>query len=318
MTQNKLKKVKAFAPASVANVACGFDVLGFAISGPGDFVEAEFSDNPGVTIETILNDDGRLPLDPEQNTAGKAILALLEETGEERGISIRIEKKMPLGSGLGSSASSAVAAVVAVNELIGNPYEKKDLLPFALQGEMVASGTPHADNISASLLGGFILVRSHNPPDVVSLPVPDKLMAVVIHPHIEINTKSTRLILRKSVPLSKAVEQWGNVGAFVAGLYSGDYGLISRSLYDDIIEPSRSILIPGFGRMKQAAMDQGALGFSISGAGPSVFALCDSKETAKKIGESAGKILEETELGYDIYISEINKEGSVVISKEEE
>lgn len=309
------KKVKAFAPASVANVACGFDVLGFAIDQPGDFVEAERRKEPGVVIDFISGDDGRLPTEPLENTAGRAVVAMLLELGmdDQPGVSLRIEKDMPLGSGLGSSAASAVAAVVAVNELLGKPFSRRELLEFALEGEMAASGSPHGDNISASLLGGIVLVRSHQPLDVISLNVPDQLVATVVHPHIEINTKNTRLILRKNVQLAKAVEQWGNVGALIAGFYTEDYELIGRSMKDVIIEPSRSILIPGFDEMKEEALKAGALGFSISGAGPSVFALSQSKKIAEEVGKAVGKVLDTFNLDFGIYTSSINKRGSYIV-----
>lgn len=308
-------KVKAFAPASVANVACGFDVLGFAIDQPGDFVEAERREEPGVVIESISGDGGRLPTKPLENTAGRAVVAMLLELGmdDQPGVSLKIEKDMPLGSGLGSSAASAVAAVVAANDLLGKPFSRRELLEFALEGELAASGSPHGDNISASLLGGIVLVRSHQPLDVISLNVPDKLVATVIHPHIEIKTKNTRLILRKSVQLSKAVEQWGNVGALVAGLYTEDYELIGRSMKDVIIEPSRSILIPGFDEMKEEALKAGALGFSISGAGPSVFALSTSQKVAGEIGKAVGKVLDTFNLDFGVYISKINTTGSYIV-----
>jgi len=311
------KKVKAFAPASVANVACGFDVLGFAIDQPGDYVEAERRKEPGVVIDSISGDDGRLPTEPLENTAGRAIVAMLLELGmdDQPGIAIRIEKDMPLGSGLGSSAASAVAAVVAVNELLDKPFSRRELLEFALEGELAASGSPHGDNISASLLGGIVLVRSHQPLDVISLNVPDKLVATVIHPHIEIKTKNTRLILRKSVQLAKAVEQWGNVGALVAGLYTEDYDLIGRSMKDVIIEPSRSILIPGFDEMKEEALKAGALGFSISGAGPSVFALNTSQKVAEEVGKVVGKVLDTFNLNFGVYVSEINTTGSYIVDQ---
>lgn len=309
------KKVKAFAPASVANVSCGFDVLGFAIDQPGDFVEAERRKEPGVVIDSISGDDGRLPTEPLENTAGRAVVAMLLELGmdDKPGVSLRIEKDMPLGSGLGSSAASAVAAVVAVNELLENPFSRHELLEFALEGELAASGSPHGDNISASLLGGIVLVRSHQPLDVISLNVPDQLVATVVHPHIEINTKNTRLILRKNVQLAKAVKQWGNVGALIAGFYTEDYELIGRSMKDVIIEPSRSILIPGFDEMKEEALKAGALGFSISGAGPSVFALSQSKKMAEEVGKAVGKVLDTFNLDFGIYTSSVNKRGSYIV-----
>ena len=320
MSNSNPNSIKVFAPATVANVACGFDVLAFAIHGPGDYVTVKKTDKPGVTISSITGEDGKLPREPMENTAGRALLAMMKTLDAEPGfgLDITIEKKMPLGSGLGSSAASAAGAVAAANILLNERWADEQLLEFALEGELAASGSPHGDNISASLLGGIVLVRSHNPLDVIRLHVPDKLIATVIHPKIEINTKSTRMILRKSVPLTRAVEQWGNVGGLIAGLYREDYGLIGRSLHDGIVEPVRSILIPGFDEMKEAAMQNGALGFSISGAGPSVFALSISEDTARLIGDSAGTILKKYDLDYTIHISSINKNGCRVVERDGE
>lgn len=318
MNNSKKTSVTAFAPATVANVGCGFDVLGFAIYGPGDSVTATFSDKPGLRITSISGDGGRLPLDIMENTAGLAVNSLMNDAGYrgEYGIELKIEKNMPLGSGLGSSAASSVAAVVAVNELLGNPYSKENLLPFAVQGEIAASGTPHADNVAASLIGGFILVKNHLPPDVVSLHTPDDLHCTIIHPAIEIQTSKSRKILKKQVSLEKAVKQWGNVGGLIAGLYTNDYDLIGRSLHDEIIEPVRSVLIPGFNEMKKAAMDNGALGCSISGSGPSLFALSTSEMLANNIGQKMGEELEEIGLEFDLFVSKINVDGAYIVSHE--
>jgi len=307
----KPQTIKIFAPASVANVGCGFDVFGFAIHGPGDVIEASIAGKPGVTILSIDGDDGKLPLSTEENTAGRAVLSMLDalDRNSKTGINLRITKKMPMGSGLGSSAASSAGAVFAVNKLLGEPFDRMGLLPFAIRGEMAASGTPHADNVAASLLGGFILVRRNDPPDVIPLRPPDKLFCTVIHPHIEIKTKDTRMILRKDVTLAKAVRQWGNVGAMVAGLISSDYNLIGRSMDDEIIEPIRSVLIPGYDEMKNKALEAGALGFSISGGGPSVFALSTSKKNAGEIGKHVQKTLNGMNLDSDVYVSGINKTG---------
>jgi len=318
MNQKRMKRVTAFAPASVANVGCGFDVLGFAIHGPGDEVTARFGTQQGVTIDKIEGDGGKLPLEPVSNTAGRAVMSLLEalEPASDQGVILSIKKKMPLGSGLGSSAASSVAAAVATNRLLGEPFTRQELLPFVLQGELAASGSPHADNVAASLLGGFILVRSNDPLDVIPLESPKELYCTVIHPKIEIATKNTRLILRKEVPLAKAIAQWGNVGALVAGLYKNDPELIGRAMQDAIVEPTRSFLIPGFDQMKDAAIGSGALGFSISGAGPSVFTLSRSREIAEAVGKASGKVLEGLGLEYDVMISEINRTGSSILEEE--
>lgn len=319
MMNKKPQRITAFAPATVANVGCGFDVLGFAIYGLGDKVTASFSDEPGIRIVAIEGDNGQLPKEVEKNTAGLAVKSLLNnlDIEIEQGIELSIVKEMPLGSGLGSSAASSAAAVAAVNRLLGDPFTKSEILPFAVAGELAASGTAHADNVAAALFGGFILVKTHQPPDVIELPTPKNLHCTIIHPHIEIQTKNSRLILKKQVSLEKAVTQWGNVGALVAGLYTGDYDLISRSIHDEIIEPVRSVLIPGFKDMKQAAMDSGALGCSISGSGPSLFALSRSKEEAITIGGKMGEALQAVDLSYDVYVSKINTDG-VTISTEPE
>ena len=303
--------VRVFAPASVANVGCGFDVFGFAISGPGDIIEASLSDQTGVRILSIEGDEGKLPSEAEENTAGRAVLSMLKslDAGRSFGVELKIIKKMPLGSGLGSSAASSAGAAFALNGLLGEPFDRKGLLPFAISGEQAASGTPHADNVAASLLGGFVLVRRHSPPDVISLKTPPGLHTVVIHPHIHIKTKDTRKILRKDVTLAKAIHQWGNVGAMVAGLQNGDFDLIGRAMEDEIVEPIRSVLIPGYEQMKEAALKAGALGFSISGAGPSVFALCVDKKIAEKAGKAVQDVLNQIDLASSVYVSSVNHKG---------
>lgn len=308
-----MKKIRVFAPATVANVACGFDVLGFALNAPGDIVELQEAENNEIIITEITGDDGRLPTDPALNTAGVAVLELCKSLEYKGGVRISVHKQMPMGSGMGSSAASAVAGAVAMNAFLGNPLERKDLLPFILEAERVACGAAHADNAAASLLGGFILVRSHHPLDVISIPYPDALFATVLHPHIEINTGGSRRILRKHVPLSSAVQQWGNVGGLVAGLMMKDMSLISRSLQDVIIEPVRSLLIPGFDSVKHAAMEAGALGGGISGSGPSIFALSDGKETAETVGKAMKTIMDELGLGSEFHVSPVNPEGAKVM-----
>lgn len=314
---NNLIEVKAFAPASVANVGCGFDVMGFAIEQPGDEVVARKSKTPGLSISAVHGDKGKLPLDVQKNTAGVAVAAMLKacELKPDFGIELEVFKQMPLGSGLGSSAASAVAAVVAVNRLLDEPFKRIELLPFAVEGERVASGAPHADNAAASLLGGFVLIRSNVPLDVIPLDNPDDLYCTVIHPQIEIRTEDTRKILRKQILLAQAVSQWGNVGALVAGLLKHDYDLIGRSLTDEIVEPVRSMLIPGYDRLKNEALAAGALGCSISGSGPSVFSLCEGAAAAGRTADVMKSSLMETGLESDVYISKINKMGSRIIDE---
>jgi len=308
------KEIKVFAPASVTNVSCGFDIMGFALNEPGDEIILRITNKPGIVISKITGEDGKLSLDPSENTAGISLNSLIKHLQFKKGIELEIHKKMAIGSGLGSSAASAVAAVFALNEILGNPLRRNELLPFALEGEKITSGgRPHADNVSACLLGGFVIVRSVNPIDVIKIKVPENLYCSVIHPHIEIHTSDTRKLLRKQVLLSDAVQQWGNIAAFVAGLINKDSELIKRSMQDVIIEPVRSILIPGFYEIKNAALDAGALGCSISGSGPSIFALSDSKSTAKKAANAMRSVLDKIDISNDLFISKINKEGAKVL-----
>jgi homoserine kinase len=316
MSKKELEKVKVFAPASVANVSCGFDVMGFALEQPGDVIVAQKKSNPGIHISKVTGENGVLPTSVDENTAGVAAQKLLDYLGSDQGIELEIHKKMPLGSGLGSSAASSVGAVVAVNRLLGEPCELTGLLPFAAEGERVACGAAHLDNVAPSLLGGFTLIRSQDPPDVIELECPNPLFATVVHPHIEIKTKDTRNILHQNVSLKKAVTQWGNVGGLVAGLLKGDYDLISRSLVDVIIEPVRSVLIPGFKEVKNAAIEAGALGSGISGSGPSIFALSSSENKAAEIAEAMKQAFNDTGLENEVYVSSINKQGPMILEEQ--
>lgn len=304
--------IKVFAPASVGNAAVGFDIMGFALEQPGDEVIARFSDKPGLRITLISGAQGKLPYEVEKNTAGFAALKLLEHLGEEkRGIELELHKKLPIGSGLGSSAASAVAGAMAVNELLGRPLGKKDLLPFALQGEQLASGGTHADNVAPSLLGGLVLIRDNETFDVHRLPVPRGIYVTVIYPKIEVLTKDARRMLSDGVPLKKFIQQNANLGAFIIGCYNSDIGLIGRSLQDVVIEPQRAKLIPHFYEVKEAALNAGALGCSISGAGPSIFALSANSLIAERVGEVMKKIYVETKIESEVFISCINQEGAV-------
>lgn len=299
--------IRVFAGATVANVACGFDILGFSLEAPGDEVTAEISAGKGVTIRAITGDEGRLPLDPEKNSAGLSVLKFLEHLQAREGISLSLHKRMPLGSGLGSSAASAAAALFAANALFGAPLTPRELIPFAMEGERVACGAAHADNVAPALLGGFVLIRSYDPLDVVELEVPGELHAAVCHPHLEVKTADARRILRPEIKLKSAVRQWGNVAGLIAGLYREDYQLISRSLEDVIIEPARSGLIPGFTAVKDAALANGALGCSISGSGPSIFSLCRGKEVAQLVAESMAAAFGTIGVGSETFVSAINK-----------
>ncbi len=307
--------IAAYAPGSVSNVACGFDVLGFAMDEPGDIVVAGQKDDPGVRIDAIHGDGGRLPLDPVKNTAGAAAHALLQRLETTRGVALTIHKGLPLASGVGSSGASAVAAVVAVNELLGRPASMDLLLSCAMLGEQ-AGGAFHPDNVAPSLYGGFILARGANPPDIVKLPVPDGLACAVLHPHVEIETGSARALLGDTVLLRDAVRQWGNVGALVAALFTNDRALLSRSLEDVIAEPKRAGLVPGFFAIKAAALSAGALGCSLSGSGPSVFALAASLDDAKRVGEAMSKAFgAASDLGADLWVSPVGRQGARVVSR---
>jgi homoserine kinase len=316
MLHEAVQEVRAFAPATVANVACGYDVLGFAIDAPGDEVVVRHYDKPGLHITAITGDGGKLPRAPEENTAGVAALDLLRHLGmTDRGIEMEIHKKMPFGSGLGSSAASAVAGAYAVNKLIGEPLSKLQLLPFAMAGEASADGAWHADNVAPCLLGGIVFIRSNDELDVSQLPAPDNLWAAVVHPDIEILTKVAREILPADIPIANATQQIGNLGGLLCGIIRSDYGLISRSIHDVIAEPRRQKLIPDFYKAKRAAMSAGALGFSISGAGPSVFALCEGEETARKAAEAVAAVFSNLRLENQRYVSRINPRGVHVVEE---
>jgi homoserine kinase len=313
---NNLREVCVFAPASVANVNCGFDVMGFSLERPGDRIMARKTDLKGISITEITGDRGLLPASTEKNTAGIAALSLIKQLDYDGGIELEVHKEMPMGSGLGSSAASAVGAVIAVNRLLDSGLSPIELLPFAAEGEKITSGTAHYDNVAPSMIGGLVLIRSQNPLDVIELDCPVPLFATVVHPHIEIQTKDTRKLLRREVSLRKAVTQWGNVGGLVAGILKGDYELIANSLYDVIIEPIRSLLIPGFEEVKKAALEAGALGSGISGSGPSVFALSSTEKTAQKAGSEMKKTFSELGLNNEVYISEIKQKGPRILKEE--
>jgi homoserine kinase len=307
--------IAVYAPGSVSNVACGFDVLGFALDEPGDVVTAVPQADSGVTIAAIHGDAGRLPLDPRRNTASAAALALLRALETTRGVALTIHKGLPLASGMGSSGASAVAAVVATNELLGRPAPMEMLLDCAMAGERAGCGARHPDNVSPSLFGGFILARSAEPPDVVRLPVPDGLACAVLHPRMEIDTGAARRLLGDQVRLTDAVRQWGNVGALVASLYSSDLALLSRSLEDVIAEPKRAALVPGFAAVKAAALAAGALGCSLSGSGPSLFALAASLETARAAGAAMQRAFDvASQAGSDLWVCPVGRQGARVIS----
>ena len=301
-----MKQITVHAPGSVSNVVCGFDCLGFALTEPYDEMTVRLIDEKLVRVKHL--DDYHLPTTPEKNVAGKAVLTLLEAVKENVGFEIEITKHIKPGSGIGSSSASAVGAVMAANKLLGDRFSKLELAEFAMFGEFVASQSRHADNVAPCLFGGFTLVRSVEPLDIVALEFPT-LFVTVIHPQIEIKTSEARKILPEKVFLKDAVKQWSNVGALIAALSQGDYALISRSLEDFIVEPHRKNLIPKFDELKSESLDSGALGGGISGSGPSVFMLSESLETARQVESAMRQIYEQTTIDFNIYVSEINAEG---------
>src|SRR5262245_46960389 len=307
--------IAVYAPGSVSNVACGFDIMGFALEEPGDVVVASPLDASGVSIAAIHGDDGRLTTDPRKNTASAAVMALLQRLETTRGISLTIHKGLPLASGIGSSGASAVAAVVAANELLGRPAPLGMLLECAMAGEQAGCGAVHPDNVTPSLYGGFILARNAQPPDIVRLPVPEGLACALLHPKMEVETGAARKLLGDQVALKDAVRQWANVGGLVASLYTSDLALLSRSLVDSIAEPKRASLVPGFFEVKSAAVAAGALGCSLSGSGPSIFALAPSMAIARAAGDAMQREFDKhSTVGSDLWVCPVGRQGARVIS----
>ena len=306
-----MKEIKIFTPATVANISCGFDILGLCLDTVGDEMIVREVPEKGIRLTKISGQE--LPLETHKNVAGVAGLALLEQVDASVGYEIEIYKKIKPGSGIGSSAASAAGAVFAINELLGKPFSKQELIYFAMQGEKLASGTEHADNVSPVILGGFTLVRSCEPLDVLKINSPDDLYATIIHPQIEVKTSDSRAVLKNQVSLKKMVTQMGNFGGLISGLYTSDYDLIGRSLHDEIIEPNRLVLIPEFNKIKKGVIQAGALGAGISGSGPSIFALSKGKETANIVGETMAEIYNTTDIDYDIHVSKINQQGIKIL-----
>jgi homoserine kinase len=303
---NYQQKIRVKAPATVANLVCGFDILGLALNDPEDIMEMSLSEQPGIRIKHTDGYD--LPVEPEKNVAGAALIAFLQEFKKDIGIELSINKCIKPGSGLGSSAASSAGAVVAANYLTGNTFSNEDLVRFAMNGEKVASGVKHADNIAPCIYGGITLIRSIFPLDIVPLTGPS-LYVAVIHPQIEVRTSDARQILRKEVKLKDAIRQWGNIAGLVSGFLKNDYDLIGRSLEDVIIEPVRSILIPGFDQVKTKSKEAGALGGGISGSGPSIFMLCRELHTANEVEGLMQEIYERIGVDYKTYVTTINYGG---------
>lgn len=307
-----MNEITLFCPATIANVSCGFDVLGLCLDSVGDTMTITKTAEKGIRITKIIGAD--LPLETEKNVAGVAALALINALNPDFGFNISIQKNIKAGSGIGSSAASAAGAVFGINYLMGNPLSNKELVFYAMQGEKLASGTPHADNVAPALLGGFTLVRSYDPLDIISIKSPSELYATVIHPQIELKTKDARSVLKENISLKKATIQCGNLGGLISGLYTEDYELIGRSLHDELVEPVRSILIPKFAELKAAAVAAGALGGGISGSGPSVFALSKGEAIAKKAAEAMAAIIKETGIPFEVHVSSINATGIKILS----
>ena len=300
-------EIKIFSPGTVANVACGFDVLGFCLDTVGDEMVIRKTDKKGIHITKIKGYE--LPFEASKNVAGVSALALLEDANPHFGFEIEIYKGIKPGSGIGSSSASAAGSVYAINELLERPYNKTQLTQFAMQGEKLASQGEHADNLAPGIFGGFTLVKSLNPLQILQIPVPEALYATVIHPQIEIKTANSRAILPKNIPLKNAIAQWANVGSLVHALHISDYNLIKQSLQDIVVEPYRSKLIPYFNNVKYAAINAGALGCGISGSGPSIFTLSKGLKNAKKVEIAIRDVYSKTDIKFVTYVSKINTEG---------
>ena len=307
------KNIRVKAPASVSNLNCGFDVLGLAIAEPSDAIEMEITGSGRVEIETIKGCE-TLSRDPDKNVVGAVLKAISLATGGKAGFRVSLEKGIRPGSGIGSSAASSAAAAFAANALLGDKFNINELVSFAMEGERLASGAAHADNVAPSLFGGITLVRSYDPLDIVQLNVPLELYCVVIHPETEVKTSVARGLLDPQLPLGTAVRQWGNVGGLVAGLYREDYDLIGRSLEDFVAEPKRAALIPHFKELKEGALDSGALGAGISGSGPSVFALCRGAASAEAVLHSMKAVMLDSGIGFEAYLSPVSRKGAEIIT----
>jgi len=309
-----MNQIKIFSPATIANISCGFDVLGCCLDAIGDEMIVRKSQQRGIKITKIIGDD--LPLETEKNVAGVAALALLDALNFEidYGFEIEIYKNIKPGSGIGSSAASAAGSVFAINQLLGKPFSKIELVAFAREGERLACGSPIADNLAPAIFGGFTLVKSTNPLKIIELPSLDGLFATIIHPQIEIKTADSRAILPNDIPLKKAVKQWANVGALVHALHANDYLLFSESLTDYVVEPYRSKLIPDFDLVKESALKAGALGCGISGSGPSIFTFSKSKQIAENVAIAIRNTYSKNEIPFHVYVSKINLEGIKIIN----
>ena len=309
-----MSKVRVFAPATVANMGCGFDIMGMTLDGVGDVVSVEVSEGDGLAIDNCSGVE--LPTDIEKNVITPAVRALMGAFGEPRMVNVVVERKIAPGSGIGSSAASSAAAVYALNEALGRPFTDEQLVEFAMEGEkLISGGTPHADNVGPSLLGGVVLLRGYHPLDIVRLPVPDNFCCSVAHPAIMVSTRMAREVLPKDIPLRTAVEQWGNVAGLVAGLALKDVYLVGRAMRDVVVEPHRKQFIPGFDELREKVMAAGALAFNISGAGPSVFTLSADMAVASRIGEIMREHFAQQGVDSDIYVSKVSNQGARVLNE---
>lgn len=306
-----MKAVTVFAPATVANIGCGFDAMGFAFEGIGDIVRMRFIE--GNEIKYINLSGVPLPQKNEDNLMTPALYAIMDASGERRGVEVKILQKIIPGSGIGSSAAAASAAVYAYNALIGSPFSDEKLVEYAIEGERMSSGSVHADNVAPCLIGGVVLIRDYHPLDMVRIDSMAPIYVAVVHPHFEVKTIEARAVLKQEIPLKLGIRQWANVGAMVAGLLKGDAALVGRSLHDNVAEPYRKVFIPGYDKLKSDIMAAGALGANISGSGPSVFALCDSLETAREVNEVMERHFVELGIEVDVYASPICKHGCRVL-----
>lgn len=307
------KSIKVFAPATVANLGCGFDVMGMAIDGTGDLLEVSVDDGSG--LEIVNRSDVKLPSDIEGNVITPAVRAFLAEYGRDVKVTVTVIHKILPGSGIGSSAASSAGAVFGLNELLGRPFTEEDLVRFSMEGEsLIGGGARHADNVGPAIMGGVVLIRGYEPLDIIKLPVPDNFYSVVVHPHITVTTKDGRNVLPREIPLKTAVRQWGNVGGLVAGLALGDMGLVGRSVQDAVAEPARKHFIPGYDELKRSLLSGGALAVNIAGSGPAVFAVADTMEKA----EAAGRIMASHFAAFgveaDVYPSKISGRGARVVT----
>ncbi len=307
-----MEQIKIFCPATIANISCGFDVLGVALDSVGDEMVIRKVLEKGIRITKLVGQD--LPWQTEKNVAGVAAMSLLAESDYEGGFEIEIYKKIKAGSGIGSSAASSAGAVWGMNQLLGEPFSTSKLVEFAMEGERLASGVAHADNVAPALFGGFTLVRSYEPLDIIPINSPSELYATVIHPQIEVKTSDSRKILKTNITLKDGIKQWGNVGGLVAGLFTEDYELIGRSLVDHIIEPIRSILIPGFDDVKVNSMAAGALGCGISGSGPSIFAFSKGEDIAQEVALAMKNVYQNIGIDYEVHVSKINSKGIKILN----